>query len=166
MLVYWKSSIKQVVCFREIGDHVIQTDPMQCLECLKSVWKDLHRIMSCYVTRIVHWQSRDSCYTFRLMRSLQSLVTPVGPDMRAASPIRSYAVPWMPEICMERPAQDNVTQCDKNCAKQRLLWHFQTQEVIAVPGDPCWTRFVCSKSNQIPCSALNAWDLYGKTCTG
>ena len=40
------------------------------------------------------------------------------------------------------------------------------QEVIAFLGDPCWTRSVCSKSKQIPCSALNAWDLYGKTCTG
>ena len=58
--------------------------------------------------------------------------------------------------------------CDKNCAlaKQRLLLHFQTHEVIAVPGDPCWTRYACSKSNQIPCSALNAWNLYGITCTG
>ena len=48
--------------------------------------------------------------------------------------------------------------CDKNCAlaKQRLLLHFQTHEVIAVPGDPCWTRYACSKSNQILCSALNA----------
>ncbi len=35
----------------------VQTDPMQCLEGLGSAWKDLHRILSCSVTRIVqNWR--------------------------------------------------------------------------------------------------------------
>jgi hypothetical protein len=37
--------------------------------------------------------------------------------MSAASPNRSYAVPSKPEICMRRPAQDNVNPSDKNIAK-------------------------------------------------
>ena len=89
----------------------------------------------------------------------------VGPDIHAASPNRSHAVPWMPVIFWERPAQDNVTPCDKNTAKLEI-GHFQTQEAFAVPGDPCWTPFTCSKIIQIPCSDLHACYLFGKTCTG
>jgi hypothetical protein len=66
------------------------TDPMQCLESLDSVCEDLHRILSHHVIRIL--QNRI-CNTFRSRRFLPSLVTPVGPDMRAESQIRSHAVP-------------------------------------------------------------------------
>ena len=93
----------------------VQTDPMQGPECLYSVGKDLHNIISSCVTRILqNWR----CDTFRLSRSLQFLVNPVGQDMHVASPNRSHAVPCMPVICLGRPAQDNVTPCDKNCVEQ------------------------------------------------
>jgi hypothetical protein len=87
---------------------------MQCLESLDFVCEDLHRIMSTHSTRIL---PKRICDTYRSRRSLQSLVTPVGPDMSAASPDRSHAVPLKPGICMKRPAQDNVNPCDNNIAK-------------------------------------------------
>ena len=51
----------------------------------------------------------------------------------------SHAVSWQPGICMDRPPRDNITSYDRNRAQK--LWHCQSREVCAVPGDPvglCW----------------------------
>ncbi len=111
-----------------------------------------------------HWQ-----FEFFLLRKyLQSLATPVGSNRYTVSPNRSHAEPWKPGICMRKPAQYNVNPCDNNIAKHWLLWHYpsEPQGGTAVPDDHCWTRNECNKSEQITCSALKAWNLYGKTCTG
>jgi hypothetical protein len=97
---------------------------MQSLESLESVWENQHSIMSTHVTIIL---PNIDCYdTTRvsLREALQFLMTIVGPETSATSQNRSHAVPWKPEICMERPAQDNVNPCDKNIAKLDM-WHLQ-----------------------------------------
>ena len=142
----------------------VPTDPVQCIGRVESALKDLHWILPPSVTGIM--QNCMLCHFYKLEGSVLSLESPAGRDAGVASPNQSCTAHWQRGVCMETPALDTTTLCDRNHAKWDMS-HFNKLERSVLPLEShLWTRYRCGQSQPILCSALAAWSPHGNTCTG